>query len=75
LNWYERRAFLLNAALTEPGWNCVKRIGERNIGRVVMQRKYGPWKGGFYPLTHPEFGAMERHYKAKHKKATQALPA
>lgn len=46
-----------------------------NIGRVIINRKkYGPWQPGFHSKDSPEFEAMERHYKAKHKKATMELP-
>lgn len=75
MTWYERRTLLLEMAKTEPGWGCVRLVHERRRGRVIMD-KYGyrGWRPGFYPVGHPEIEAMDRHYKAKHKKATLALP-
>jgi hypothetical protein len=75
MTWYERREILLHMAVSQPGWECVRLPGERRRGRVIMDRGgYRRWKPGFYPVDHPEFEQMARHYQAKHKKATLELP-
>lgn len=76
MNWYERRDAIMALVDALPGFEAVPNLpGERHIGRVIMpRRKYGPWHPGFYPTSHAEYAAMNRHFFAKHKKATMGLP-
>lgn len=75
MNWYERRAELIDLAAHANDYYTPRHPRDRRIGRVLMPRqKYGPWEPGFYALSHPQYAVMERHFHAKHKKATAALP-
>ena len=73
MNWYERRALLLAAAVNEPGWGCVRRVDDHNLGRVVMVRSRH-WKPGLYRLDSPEYAALNHFFGAKQRAQTRSLP-
>jgi hypothetical protein len=73
MTWVERRAQLLATAVDEPGWGCVRRAGDRHIGRVVMVRER-QWRAGFYRTDHALYAALAHYFGAKQRKATRELP-
>lgn len=73
MNWYQRRAFLLKLAMIEPGWGCVRLMGERHIGRVLMFPKAG-YRSGFWPKGEETYLMLAAIYGAAQKARTLALP-
>lgn len=73
MTWYERRAVLIEAAVTEPGWGCVRRVGKRHIGRVLMVNRYGH-RAGFYPINSAGYAALAMSTAQRQKSITMRLP-
>jgi hypothetical protein len=73
VTWYDRRTVLLKMAMTEPGWGCVRRVGERHIGRIQMIRKYGQ-RPGFHPVGSSGYAALAISTAQRQKSITMRLP-
>jgi hypothetical protein len=73
LTYVERRALALRFAADLPGWECVRLpLPDRNIGRVMMTRKYG-YRAGFYPLNHPGLPQLNLWMAQTQKERTMAI--
>lgn len=73
MSWVARRRLLLAMAEIEPGWGCVRLVGDRHIGRVLMGRKYGH-QPGLYLAGRPVCQFLDGRFAADQKHRTTELP-